>query len=66
MSETVKIWLIRLYEKEINESKVAISNEHIWELGYNGKEPNQHANNICDIQEYISVLEEKIRELQQA
>ena len=64
MSETVKIWLIRLYEKEINESKVAISNEHIWELGYNGKEPNPHTNNICDIQEYISVLEEKIRELQ--
>ncbi len=65
MSETVKNWLIHLYEKEIDESKATISNEHIWELGYNGGEPNPHTNNIRDIQEYISVLEEKIRELQE-
>ena len=64
MNETVKNWLINLYEKEIDESKTAISNECIWELGYNGEEPNPHTNNIRDIQEYINVLEEKIRELQ--
>ena len=71
MNETVKNWLISLYEKEIKESKDAIFNERIWERGYNGEEPNPHTNNIRDIQEYvnvleeyISVLEEKIRELQ--
>lgn len=64
MRETVKIWLIHLYEKEIIESRDTLSNEHIWELGYDGEEPNPHTNNIADIQEYITVLEEKIRELQ--
>lgn len=64
MSEIVKFWLILLYEKEIDESKAAISYERLLKLVYNGEEPNPHTNNICDIQEYISVLEEKIRELQ--
>jgi hypothetical protein len=64
MNEMIKFWLIQLYEKEINEYKAAISNEQMWELGYNGEEPNPHTNNICNILEYISVLEDKIKELQ--
>lgn len=64
MNELIKIWLINMYKNEINESKASISNEHIWELGYNGEESNPHINNISNIQEYICILEEKIRELQ--
>ena len=56
---------MREYEKEIIESRGTLSNEHIGELGYDGEEPNPHTNNIADIiQEYITALEEKIKELQ--
>ena len=63
MNETVKIWLEELYKKEIEEAKGAIENEHIWELGYDGEEPNPHTENIEVLKEYIEVLEEKLAEL---
>ena len=63
MNETVKIWLKELYSKEIEEIRGTISNEHIWELGYDGEEPNPHTENIEVLREYLEVLEEKLEEL---
>jgi hypothetical protein len=64
MNETVKIWLEELYKNEIEEAKGTISNEHLWELGYDGNEPvNPHTENIMALEEYIEVLEEKLKEL---
>ena len=63
MNETVKIWLEGLYESEIRETKVAIENEYTWELGYDGKEPNPHSENIKQLKEYLEILEEKLKEI---
>lgn len=63
MNETVKIWLKELYSKEIAEIKGTIENEHIWELGYDGEEPNPHTENIEVLKEYLEVLEEKLEEV---
>ena len=63
MSETIKIWLEGLYEAEIRETKVAIENEYIWELGYDGEESNPHTENIRLLKEYLEMLEEKLKEI---
>lgn len=63
MHETVKIWLEELYKNEIEKIKGTISNEHIWELGYDGEEPNPHTENIEVLKEYLDILEEKLDEL---
>ena len=64
MNEMVKIWLEELYKKEIEDAKGTISNEHLWELGYDGNGPvNPHTENIAVLMEYIEVLEEKLEEL---
>lgn len=65
MSELVRIWFRNLYSGEIEEVKSAISNEHLWELGYDGTEPvNPHTENIEVLKEYLAALEEKLEELQ--
>ena len=63
MNETVRIWFEELYTKEIEEVKGTIKNEHIWELGYDGEEPNPHTENIEVLEEYLERLEEKLKEL---
>ena len=64
MSETVKIWFEELYKKEIEEIEGTISNERIWELGYNGDEPiNPHTENIEMLTEYLEALKEKLAEI---
>lgn len=64
MHETVKFWLEELYKKEIEDAKVDIKNQHLWELGYNGDEPvNPHTEAVELLKEYIEVLEEKLEEL---
>ena len=68
MNETVKIWLEELgnptaeeIKAEIEEVKGTISNEHLCELGYDGKEPiNPHTENIMVLMEYLEVLEEML------
>ena len=68
MNETVKIWLEELgnptkedIKAEIEEVQGAISNEHLWELGYDGNEPmNPHTENIMVLIEYLEVLEEML------
>lgn len=67
-NETVKIWLEELsnptkeeIKVEIEEVRGAISNEHLWELGYDGEEPlNPHTDNIMALMEYLEVLEEML------
>ena len=59
----IKKYLENLYTNEIEEVKGTIENEHIWELGYDGEEPNPHIENIKVLKEYIRVLENKINEL---
>ena len=66
MNETVKIWIEELgnptkeeIKAEIEEVKGTISNEHIWELGYNGNE-NPHTESIIVLMEYLEVLEEML------
>ena len=60
MNETVKFWLEDLYKKEIEEVKGTIENEHLCELGYDGKESiNPHTENIELMKEYIEELERK-------
>ena len=63
MNKTVKIWFEELYKNEIEEVKCAIRNEHLWELGYNGEEPNPHTGNIAVLKEYLERLEEKLEGL---
>ena len=70
MNETVKIWLDELgnptteeIKTEIEEVKGTISNEHLCELGYDGKEAwNPHTENIMVLMEYLEVLEEMLKE----
>lgn len=70
MNETVKIWIKELgnptieeIKTEIKEVKGAISNEHLWELGYNGKEPvNPHTENIEILKEYLETLEKMLND----
>ena len=68
MNETVKIWLEELnnptkeeIKTEIEEVKGTISNERLWELGYDGQEPNPHTENIMVLMEYLEVLEEMLK-----
>lgn len=55
--DRISIWWNEMLEKEIEEFKGAVSNEHLMELGYSGEGLNPHAQNICIMQEYISKLE---------
>ena len=71
MNETVKIWVEELgnptmeeIEVEIEEVQGTISNERLWEKGYDGNEPlNPHTENIMILMEYLEVLEGLLEEL---
>jgi hypothetical protein len=63
MDATVKYWLKRLYKSEIEEVKSTIRNEHLWELGYDGEDPNPHTENLLIQEKYLQVLEEQLKEL---
>ena len=64
MNEAIKIWLTELYKKEIEEVRGTISNERLWEKGYNGNEPyNPHTDNIQTLMEYLKILEEKLEDV---
>ena len=70
MNETVKIWLEELgnptveeIKTEIEEVKGTISNEHLFELGYDGEESmNPHSKNIMILMEDLEMLEEMLKE----
>ena len=59
MNEMVKNWLIELYEREIEEIKGTISNNRLCILGAaNEEEERMFIQNEMDMREYLEVLEE--------
>ena len=66
MNEMIKFWLTDLYEKEIDDIKVTISNNHLCILGaVNEEEERMFIQNEMDMREQLEVLEElkkKIKE----
>lgn len=56
-AEELKIKINKLIDDEINEIPDNIRNEHLWELGYDGEDPNPHTQNICNLEEYRKRLE---------
>ena len=66
MNEMIKIWLADLYEREIDDIKGTISNNHLCILGAaNEEEEHMFIQNEMYMREYLEVLEElkkKIKE----
>ena len=57
MTENQKTWLLRMIEKEIEETEGTIDNEHLWALGSNDATAQQcHINNIKELKDYIEIL----------
>ena len=56
-SEDCKLRIINMLDQEINEIPDTIKNEHLWELGYDGEDPNPHTQNIENLKEYRKRLE---------
>lgn len=56
-SEECKSRIINMLDQEINEIPDTIKNEHLWELGYDGEDPNPHTQNIENLKEYRKRLE---------
>lgn len=45
-----------LFDKEIVEIRHTISNESLWEAGYDGDRPNPHTGNIAFLYSYLGLL----------
>ena len=56
INETIQEWLTNLYTEAIEEAEQSLSNERLWEKGYDGEDTNPHTENIKTIEQYISVL----------
>lgn len=57
MTENQKEWLLKMFEKEIEEIEDTISNERLWALGSNDATDQQcHINNIKELKDYIEIL----------
>ena len=56
LNPTVQEWLNNLYTEAIEEAEQSLSNERLWEKGYDGEEDNPHTENIKAIEQYILVL----------
>ena len=64
MPENVKIWLIAMYEAEIEETRVNISNNRLWQRGCSTcEEVEMYESNINDLLVYLEVLEERLAEV---
>lgn len=57
MTENQKEWLLKMFEKEIEEIEDTINNERLWALGSNDATDQQcHINNITELKGYIDIL----------
>ena len=56
-AEEHKSRIIDMINQEINAIPDNIRNEHLWELGYDGEDPNPHTQNIENLKEYRKRLE---------
>ena len=61
MDETIKGWLLDMYQAELKEVSGNIANELCWELG--AEDDTMHEENVRVLCEYESVLKDKIAEL---
>jgi hypothetical protein len=67
MSEMVKNWLIKLYEREIKEALGSISNERIWLMGSDvWEEGKMHLDNMANLNEYITTLKILLNDIREA
>lgn len=59
MNEMIKFWLTDMYEREIEEIKGTISNNHLCILSaVNEEEEHMFIQNEMNMREYLEVLEE--------
>lgn len=66
MNETVKNWLIELYEREIKEALGSISNERIWLMGSDvWEEEKMHLDNMANLNEYIVALKVLLNDIKE-
>lgn len=66
MNEMIKHWLTELYEREIEDTQSAISNENIWMLGSETKEDEQmHIDNMANLNEYVATLKTLLNEIKE-
>ena len=67
MNEMVKNWLIKLYEREIEEALGSISNERIWLMGTDvWEEEKMHLDNMTNLNEYITTLKILLNDIREA
>ena len=67
MNEMVKNWLIKLYEREIEEALGSVSNERIWLMGTNVlEEEKMHLDNMTNLNEYITTLKILLNDIREA
>lgn len=66
MNEMVKNWLIKLYEREIEEALGSISNERIWLMGTDVLEEEKiHLDNMANLNEYITTLKTLLNDIKE-
>ena len=66
MNEMIKHWLIKLYEREIEETQGTISNENLWMLGSETKEEEKmHIDNMANLNEYVATLKTLLNEIKE-
>jgi hypothetical protein len=64
MTENMKLWLKSLYQQEIEEHKVAASNERLWSLGSDTDEQAMmHMENAKEHWEFIDILNQMMEEI---
>ena len=62
-NELVKIWIENLFRIELEDTKDAIKNEEIWDLGSDTMDAQLgHESNIENLKEYISILEDILKQ----
>ena len=67
MNEMVKNWLIKLYEREIEDALGSISNERIWLMGTDvWEEEKMHLDNMTNLNEYITILKILLNDIREA
>lgn len=55
--EMVNCWFDELLDNAIQETEATMSNEHLWELDYEGEDPNPHSQNIANLKRYKDLLQ---------
>ena len=67
MNEMVKNWLIKLYEREIEEALSSVSNERIWLMATDvWEEEKIHLDNMTNLNEYITTLKILLNDIREA